>query len=190
MARRLSARILAVEGEAQRLTPGGPAPLLPGSWVEPKEKISVAPGGRVDLMILPGIWAELEGGSELELETLLLERNGDDWIHPMRGRQATVRLLQGSICIALQQSQTRSRLTVHTFAGTVFAGAGRTGRIRAHGNWASILSVHSEFAFQANGQTQRLQIPAGHFAQWPGLPKEPVPVARAGATRRPRCGKC
>lgn len=121
VARRLSSRVLAVEGQAQRLTADGATPLNPESWIVPEEKILIAPGGRVDLMILPGIWAELDGGSELELVALLLERNGDDWIHPMRKRQATVRLVQGSIYIALQQSQTRSRLIIHTPVGTVFA---------------------------------------------------------------------
>ncbi|CAN5455834.1 hypothetical protein BH20VER3_BH20VER3_10380 [soil metagenome] len=177
-ARRLSIRVLAVDGKAQRLRSGGESSLQSGIWVSLGEKITVAPGGRVDLMILPGIWAELEGDSELQLEALLLERNGDDWIHPMRKREATVRLLRGSLYFALQQSQTRSRLIVHTPVGTVFAGAGRAGKIEARSQQVSVLSARDEIVFDATA-AQRLHIPAGYLLEWPGLATEPSPGAQA-----------
>ena len=127
-------------------------------------------------MILPGIWAELEGDAELQLETLSLERNGNDWIHPMRKREATVRLVRGSFYFTLQQSQTRSRLTVHTPAGIVFAGAGRAGKIRAGSDQISVLSARDEIVFAPTASPRR-HIPSGHFLEWRGLATDPSSAA-------------
>jgi hypothetical protein len=169
--RELAAPVLSLEGGAQGTRHGNSVALTKGSWVHPGEKITTAAGARLALMLVPGVLLELAGDTEIEIEQLRLERNGNENIHPMLSREATIRLRRGTLVGALSESQKRSKMTLQTSAGTLTVFDLRTFKIKVDGDGTRILSVRGNAIFQRVGGGPPLTIGAGYFAEWPANPE-------------------
>lgn len=182
--RQLSSGVLAVEGKAYLIKDERKSRLTSHSWIRPGERISAAAESRIDLMLLPGILVELKGDTEVELKGLRLEKDGDETIHPMRKRAATIRLGRGAIYVTIEQTQARSRLRIATAAGTLVAGSGRVFKIEVQENKTSVMSVRGKTTFEPAETGNRIEIAPGYFAEWPGTVAGPQPAAQAGVKAR------
>lgn len=175
--RQVSASVLALEGSAALVRGQQHLPLASGDEVAPGDRIVTEVGSRLDLMVLPGILVELAGETEIEITRLRLVRDGNETIHAMRAREASLRLLRGTLVAAIGQSQTRSRLFAQTAAGDLTAFALRTCQIEVEGNRARVMSVRGKVDFQPNGKGIGVKIPSGYLAEFP----QPPGVLKAAA---------
>lgn len=176
--RSVAGAVLSVEGAAELMRDGQKVSLTTSSRVQPGEKITLPEGGRVDLMLLPGVLVQISGPAELEILQLQLARDGDENIHPMIAREASVRLERGFLIAAIGRTQTRSRLQVNTPAGHLTAGSGRTFLVESKNAETRVMSVREQVNFAPAGGGTSTKIGPGFFAQWPATP---VPQTAAGA---------
>jgi hypothetical protein len=131
-------------------------------------------------MLLPGLLVEIDGPADLQVTDLTLKRDGNETIHPMRLRQAKVRLERGTMVGCVGRSQTRSRLFIDTPAGTFSAGSGCTFKVETSEDKIPVICVRGKIHFALRKDGARLQIPAGYFAD-PQTVASLQPVSRSGA---------
>jgi hypothetical protein len=139
--------------------------------VHPGDTITTAAGARLALLLVPGVLVELVGDTEMEIDELRLTRNGNENIHPMLSREATIRLRRGTLVGALSESQKRSKMTLQTNAGTLTVFDLRTFKIKVDKDRTRILSVRGNAIFQPAGGGPPATIGAGFFAEWPANPE-------------------
>lgn len=90
--RSVAGAVMSVEGASETMRNGQKVSLTTSSRIRPGEKITLPEGGRLDLMLLPGVLVQIIGPAKLEMLRLRLARDGDENIHPMVAREASVRL--------------------------------------------------------------------------------------------------
>lgn len=176
--REVAGRVLALAGTAQETSAGKTTALTNGSFLCSGETVLGMEASRIDLGLLPGILVQLQGQTEIEIIRLLLARDGDETIHPMTVRAASVRLVRGSLVASVGQAQTDSSLSIETPAGTVTADPDAVFKLDVTGRKARVLCVRGEVTFQppaAGG----VKIAAGYFADLPS--PDPAPRAAASA---------
>lgn len=178
--RQVSGMVLAVEGTARARANGQIFRLTTDSCLFPGTTIELPANGQVDLMLLPGILVEATGESEIEITQLLLARDGDETIHPMKRREATLRLTRGALCLSVGRAPTGSRLRVITSAGTVIAGSGRACKVTVRGEKARIMSMQGEASFAPADGSARIRIGPGFFLDWAGATRVTEAAAEAG----------
>ena len=178
--REVSSAVLAVEGPAFEIFAGKRIALKPNEWLLPGTRIATREGGRLDLMLLPGILVELEGDTEIEITHLRFARDGDENIRPMRAREASIRLLRGTLFAAVGQSQTRSRLFIETPVGNFTAFDLRTFKIDISRVRIEAVSVRGRVNFKPAGGGAPVKFDAGQFIDWPTRELAPQIVAESG----------
>lgn len=176
--REVSSAVLAIEGSAAGTFAGQTTRLTPNEWLLPGTKIATAPESRLDLMLLPGILVELAGATEIEITRLRFARDGDETLRPMQAREASLRLLRGTLVVAIGQSQMRSRIFIESPAGDLTAFDLRTFKIWLEGGSARVMSVRGKVNFKPAGATAPVTIEPGI------LPNGPRPNANRGPRRR------
>lgn|GEM_PF-4099983 len=161
---RISAVVLAVEGQARANLHNRAFALTKGSLLQPGTTMEVTPESRLDLMLLPGIRVELAGESRAEIGSLRLGRDGDETIEPMTVRQATLNLSDGTLFASIGRVQTRSRLRVRMPFGTLSAGSGRLFKLSARENKARVASFRGNLNFAPADSKSPITIEAGFAA--------------------------
>lgn len=179
--RNVSSAVLAIEGQAEATFTGKTTRLTTNEWVLPGTRIATAREGRLDLMLLPGILVELAGATEIEITRLRFARDGDETIRPMRAREASVRLLHGTLLVAIGQSQMRSRIFIQTPAGDCTAFDLRTFKIEVQGDRARAMSVRGKINFKPAGGGAPVKMRAGYFAEFPSSDPAPRAAAESGS---------
>jgi len=157
---RISALVLAVEGEAHGSFHERIFALTKGSQLQPGTVVEVSPRSRLDLMLLPGIRVELTGPSRAEIGPLRLERDGDETIEPMTAREATLDFSGGTFLGSVGRVQTRSRLRVAMPLGSLSAGSGRLCTVVATEKNARIASFRGKLNFVPANSTAPITIDA------------------------------
>jgi hypothetical protein len=180
--REVAGAVLSLEGSAQGTFERQTFRLTTNDWIHPGEKIATAPDSRIDLMILPGILVELTGETEIEIIRLRFARDGDETIRPMTAREASLRLIRGTLVGCAGQSQTRSRIFIQTTAGDLTAFDLRTFQIEVDGDRARVMSVRGKTTFKPAGGGAPMRISAGYFADWPPTAARPLAAAQSDAT--------
>lgn len=178
--RKISARVLVVSGKVEGSFNGHNFGLTKSSWLEEGTTIACYDNGHADLMLLPGILIELEPNSELTLQRLRLSRDGDETIHPMVARAATIRFQRGTLFASVGQAQTRSRLLIETPAGQVSADPQRAFKLIAHDTELWLLSARGNVNFTGRDGEEKVIVSAGQFAD---LPADKSAQRAAGAGR-------
>ena len=179
--RQVSGAVLALHGMAEQTKNGKKFPLAKGAWISPGARVTTAPGGNLDLMLLPGMLVGLAGDTEIQIEQLRLARDGNESIHPMTARQARIRILRGTLVVAINRVQTRAQLAVETPEGSLSAGSGRTFKISVEGGRTRLMCVRGRTAFHPTPGGKITKIGPGYFTEWPAIAPEPKAAAAAGA---------
>ncbi len=177
--REVSSAVLALEGSAEATFAEKKVRLAPNEWLLPATRIATGPGGRLDLMLLPGILVELAGETEIEITRLRFARDGDETIRPMRAREASLRLVRGTLFVAVGQSQTRSRIFIQTPAGDLTAFDLRTFKIEVDGERARTMTVRGKIHFKPASGGAPVNMSAGYFAVFPSGESAPQAAAQA-----------
>ena len=97
-------------GEVMGTSDGKTVRLTTSSRIHPGETVAVSAGGRLELLLLPGVLVELTGNTEIEIKQLRLARDGDETIGPMTAREAKVRLVRGTLIGSVGHAQMRSKI--------------------------------------------------------------------------------
>ncbi len=172
--------ILSLAGEALGTSDGKTVRLTTSSRIHPGETVAVSAGGRLDLLLLPGVLVELTGNTEIEIKQLRLARDGDETIGPMTAREAKVRLVRGTLIGSVGQAQMRSKILVETSAGALTAFDLRTFRVEVDGSQIKVMSVRGQVTFVPASGGAPTKIGAGYFAEWPSQVAGPQAAAESG----------
>jgi hypothetical protein len=171
--RQIAGMVLTVEGEGRLSRDAKTTGLTKSQHFRSGDGIAILANSRAELMILPGVLIELAGESEIEIQELNLERDGDETIQPMTARKAHIRLTRGRLIATVSLAPTESFLTVDTPAGSLTAGPDRTFMLKVNRAQTWVMSVRGETTFRAPGRTQDHKIAAGYFVNLPLLPAAP-----------------
>ena len=177
--REVSSAVLAIEGSAAGTFAGQTTRLTPNEWLLPGTKIATAPGSRLDLMLLPGILVELAGATEIEITRLRFARDGDETLRPMQAREASLRLLRGTLVVAIGQSQMRSRIFIESPAGDLTAFDLRTFKIRLDGEQRAGHVRAGQSQFQTGGRCRPGHDRARLFCRMAPTDREPRAAAES-----------
>jgi hypothetical protein len=187
--REVSGAVLALEGSAKGTVGGKTVGLTTNDWIHPGEKIATNSESRLDLMLLPGILVELTGETEIEITRLRFARDGDETIRPVTAREASLRLIRGTLVASVGQAQTRSRIFVQTAAGNLTAFNLCTFKIEAGENQARFIAVRGKTTFKPAESSAPVRIDAGYFAEWPVRPTGPRAAIQSDPTVQAEVGQ-
>ena len=134
----------------------------------------------IDLALIPGVFVQMSGDSELKIEALQLTKDGNETAGGMLDRRASVRLNRGKIVTSFSESAkngsqfgiTAGQITLTPDSDCLFSVSSDGTSTRATcGRGKVKLFVDAE---------PPIKIAAGYFCEWPTVSREPN-VATADA---------
>ena len=155
-------------------------PLTSQSKIYVGNIVRTSEGSSLNLALIPGVFVQLSGKSEITIEDLRLTKDGNDTAGRMLGRRAWIRLNRGRVVSLFSQSdKTPSVFRVTTRQVTLSPDSDCLFSVWTDGTTTRATCDRGEVSGTANaGPT--LKIGAGYFSRWPTASKEPI-VAAADA---------
>ena len=149
-------------------------PVTPKSKIQAGDTVRTADGASINLGLIPGVFVQLSGNSEIKIEDLSLTKDGNETAERILNRRAWIRLNRGRVVNLFSQSDK----TLSEFGVTA-------GQITFRPDYDCLFSVWTDGAtsratcgrgeVSASVQAQPpLKIAAGYFFQWPTASKEPI----------------
>ena len=139
--------------------------------------------GWLDIGVLSGMLAQVSSNSEITIQELKINKNGNDTGDAMRNRVANIRLDRGRITVLfMRRGNAASRFLVHTDRATAVADSDCLFRVQTDSARTRMTCVLGKINASANGQ-RAIAIRAGYFQQWPSLHTEPLPTADDAAAQ-------
>lgn len=131
--------------------------------------IKVSGAGQACLQILPGILGSVKANSELQIEELRVDKDGNAMVNAMLMRKARLRLRQGILDAVVEKKDAAgATLIVDTPFGVVSATGECVCRITVTNQRARIVSVRGQLQLQATDHVATALDP-GFFEDWPNL---------------------
>ncbi|MFN2509067.1 MAG: hypothetical protein ABR589_09890 [Chthoniobacterales bacterium] len=118
---RVLAQVLETSGKVLAVTPSSRRTLGPGDVISTGERLESAEGATATISLLPGMVLQLNSGTAVTIDQLLIVKSGNDFDSPMRGRQGRLQLERGSICMTTPQIFGYLDLSIGAAAGAVEA---------------------------------------------------------------------
>lgn len=112
-------QVLAADGDLFLVESGRREALGPGDVVDAGQSIETGADATALLSLAPGMALQLNPSTSVTIERALVVKNGNAMTKAMRLREASLRLLTGSICVSTPQSFTPAELRVLTAAGAL-----------------------------------------------------------------------
>jgi hypothetical protein len=123
--------------------------------------------GRVALALVPGALLEISANSEVKIEELLLNKNGNETEDGMRKRVARIRLNAGSItAIFERRDASELRFAIATARITVTVDDNCVSHVRVDGDKTRVTCARGK-AYVSTGSSEPVTLKAGYFQQWP-----------------------
>ena len=154
------------------------------------DRLETSPDAAAALSLIPGIFIQIGGGTEIVIEELRVWKRGDAMVDAMRSRLATLRINRGVIRAFLPDAGSgQCELKVQTDLGTVAAQRGALVSVRLTNETVRIVCVDGEVHWRSAAGRGVDEIPEGYFQDYGpnavssgNLKPEPTPVSdNAGA---------
>jgi hypothetical protein len=167
-----------------------PQSLTSASKLSVGDRLETSPGAMATLLLIPGIFVEVEAGTELVIEELRVQKQGDAMVDAMRSRLAALRLNHGMIRASLPSlGSGRCELTVQTDLGTLVARRGALLSTQLTSQAVRVICVDGKVQWSSARGGRVDEIPQGYFQDYrridvpsSNLKREPTPVSEdAGA---------
>lgn len=137
--------------------------------VDPETKLGAgsvlrtSSGAQVDLLLVPGVLAQVSGNSELKIEELNLTKDGNETGDAIRERVARMELRRGRMVVLFEGF---ARFTIETREATIRVLPSCLLRLDVDQNGTRATCVRGKlYATPQNGQP--VSIDAGYFREWP-----------------------
>jgi hypothetical protein len=154
------------------------------------DRLETLPDAAAALSLIPGIFIQIGGGTEIVIEELRVWKRGDAMVDAMRSRVATFRINRGVIRAFLPDAGSgQCELNVQTDLGTVAAQRGALASVRLTNQTVRIVCVDGEVHWRSAAGRGADEISEGYFQDYApnavssdNLKREPSPVLdNAGA---------
>jgi ferric-dicitrate binding protein FerR (iron transport regulator) len=158
------ASVLAVEGEAIVLSRGTNIRATPATLLRTGDHLKTGACSSVTISLVPGARIVVEEDSELEVENLQIHKLAATVSHPVRARNAQVRLLRGSMyaSVVFRTVQPHVRLSVTTPVITCEGDPGDAFLVRLNGTTTHILCAAGEVTVISNMSDDTASLEAGY----------------------------
>lgn len=149
-------------------------PITSKSRIRVGDTMRTADGASINLALIPGVFIQLSGNSEIKIEDLRLTKDGNETTERLLGRRACIRLNRGKIVSLFSQSdKTASEFGVTTGQITLKPDYDCLFSVWTDGTTSRATSGRGEVSASADAQPPS-KIAAGYFSQWPNASKEPL----------------
>jgi len=149
-------------------------PVRSKSKIHAGDTVRTADGASINLALIPGVFVQLSGNSEIKIEDLRLTKDGNETAERLLDRRAWIRLNRGRIVSLFSQGdKTASEFGVTTGQVTLRPDSDCLFSVWTDGTTSRATSGRGEVNASADGQPP-LKIVAGYFSQWPTASKEPI----------------
>jgi hypothetical protein len=154
------------------------------------DRLETLPDAAAALSLIPGIFIQMGGGTEIVIEELRVWKRGDAMVDAMRSRVAALRINRGVIRAFLPDAGSgQCELNVQTDLGTVTAQRGALASVRLTNQTVRIVCVDGEVHWRSAAGRGADEISEGYFQDYApnaassdNLKREPSPVLdNAGA---------
>ena len=149
-------------------------PMTSKSKIHAGDTVRTADGASINLALIPGVFVQLSGNSEIKIEDLRLTKDGNETAERLLDRRAWIQLNRGRIVSLFSQGdKTASEFGVTTGQVTLRPDSDCLFSVWTDGTTSRATSGRGEVNASADGQPP-LKIVAGYFSQWPTASKEPI----------------
>ena len=154
------------------------------------DRLETLPDAAAALSLIPGIFIQMGGGTEIVIEELRVWKRGDAMVDAMRSRVAALRINRGVIRAFLPDAGSgQCELNVQTDLGTVAAQRGALVSVRLTNETVRVVCVDGEVHWRSAAGRGVDEISEGYFQDYApntassdNLKREPLPVLdNAGA---------
>jgi hypothetical protein len=154
------------------------------------DRLETLPDAAAALSLIPGIFIQIGGGTEIVIEELRVWKRGDAMADAMRSRLATFRINRGVIRASLPDvGSGQCELNVQTDLGTLAAQRGALVSVRVTNETVRVVCVDGEVHWRSAAGKGVDEISEGYFQDYgrnavssDNLKPEPTPVSdNAGA---------
>jgi hypothetical protein len=163
--RQVLATVLSLHGEVVYLSKGSTnfRAVTPEAKLSAGSILRTSSEARIDIVLIPGVLAQISGDSELKIEELKLTKDGNETGDAIRERIARVELRRGGMIIMFDGV---ARSTIETRAATIRLLPSCLLRLDADESGTRAMCVRGKFyATPQNGQI--VAVDAGYFREWP-----------------------
>jgi hypothetical protein len=157
-------------------------PVTPKSKIRGGNTVRTSNGAAINLALVPGVFVQLSGNSEIKIDELELTKDGNETAGGMLDRSARLRLNRGKINVLFSRSDTSgSHLSVATNQATLTPDFDCLFSVWTDGATTRATCGRGDVTASADGQAP-VRIAAGYFYQWPTAAKKPIAaIADGGA---------
>ena len=149
-------------------------PVTPKSKIHAGDTVRTSDGASINLALVPGVFVQLTGNSEIKIEHLGVTKDGNETAGGVLDRRAWIRLNGGRIVCSFSQSdKTASEFGITTGQVTLRPDSDCLFSVWTDGTASRATCGRGEVSASADAQPP-LKIAAGYFSQWPTASKEPI----------------
>jgi hypothetical protein len=144
------------------------------SKIRDGDMVRTPDGAAINLMLVPGVFVQVPGNSEIKIEQLSLTKDGNETAGGVLDRSAHVRLSRGRVNILFRRSDaSRSHFALTTNQTIILPDSDCLFTAWTDGPTTRVTCARGELSGASNGQTP-VRIAAGYSHQWPTAAKEPL----------------
>ena len=154
------------------------------SAVQVGDIVRTSEGASINMMLIPGVFVQVSGNSEIKLEHLTVTKDGNETTGGMLDRRAFVRLNRGTIVSLFSQSA-RNATEFGIVAGqvTLKPDSNCLFSVWTDGTTTRATCGRGEVNFSVD-QQPRMKIGAGYFSEWPTASMEPNAATAEAVAQR------
>ena len=142
--------------------------------------VRTSDGAALNLMLVPGVFVQLSGNSEIKIEELSLTKDGNETAGGMVDRTAHVRLSRGRVSILFSQNDMNgSHFTLATNQTMISPDSDCLFSVWTDGSTTRATCGRGELTGVGDGQTP-VKIAGGYFHQWPATARGPLVATGEG----------
>jgi hypothetical protein len=180
--RATAARVLFVKGDVffGRTNQNHIRPITPESKIRGGDIVRTSDGATVNLVLVPGVFIQLSGSCEINIEELSLTKDGNDTTGGMRDRRTRVRLNRGRVSILFSRSHTSgSHFTLATNQTMISPDSDCLFSVWTDGSTTRVTCAGGEVSAVGDGSTL-VRIGTGYFHKWPTTATESIAAIAEG----------
>lgn len=149
-------------------------PVTSKSKIHAGDRVRTSDGASANLALMPGVFVQLCGNSEIRIEDLRLTKDGNETAGGVLDRRASIRLDHGRIVSLFSHGdRSASDFRVATRQVTLRPDSDCLFSIWTDGATSRVTCGRGELSAPADAQPA-MKIVAGYFSQWPTPCKQPI----------------
>jgi hypothetical protein len=154
--------------------------VAPNSKICDGDIVRTSDGAAINLMLVPGLFVQLSGNSEIKIEQLSLTKDGNETAGGMFDRHARLRLSRGRVSVLFSRSDTSgSHFTLATNQTMISPDSDCLFSVWTDGSSTRATCGRGELSGVSDGQTP-VKIAGGYFHQWPAAARGPLAATAEG----------